>query len=122
MFYSQKASLDAVARDTERKIAINSMYYSLEEAVYPKNGAYPEEIDSKLLRSVDPDLFTDPRGFKISDPGANYHYQASQCDLQGQCKKYRLSADMEKEAEYVINHGEHESTMGMQSKIDRTQS
>jgi len=101
VFYTQKASIDAIARDADRKVAINAMYYSLEEVSYPKNGAYPQSIDSKTLRSVDPELFTDPDGYKMGDAQSNYHYSASDCSLAGLCKQYRLSADMEKEAEYV---------------------
>ncbi len=74
------------------------MYYSLEEVYYEQNQSYPEKISSKVLRSVDPALFTDPDGYTIGDPGSNYHYESSDCDLNGNCKHYKLFADMEKEA------------------------
>lgn len=101
LFFTQKASIEATTRDNERKVAINAMYYSLEEVYYKQKNSYPESISSKVLRSVDPKLFTDPDGFTIGDGLTNYHYSASDCDLKGNCKKYTLYADMEKEAAYT---------------------
>jgi prepilin-type N-terminal cleavage/methylation domain-containing protein len=101
VFFSQKIAVDAAARDSQRKIAINAMYYSLEEVYYEKNGFYPAAIDSKTLRSVDPNLFTDPSGYKMGDSGANYSYSSTNCSLDGKCKSYTLRSQMEKEAEFV---------------------
>lgn len=103
LFFTQKASIDATTRDNERKVAINAMYYSLEEVYYKQNKSYPESISSKVLRSIDPKLFIDPDGFTMGDSLANYHYDASGCDLDGNCEKYTLFADMEKEATYTKN-------------------
>ena len=64
LFFNEKATIDATARDNQRKVAINAMYYGLEEYFYAKNGYYPASIDSKTLRTVDPALFTDPKGKK----------------------------------------------------------
>lgn len=99
VFLSQKATLDAAGRDDHRKTAINAMYYSLEEDFYARNHYYPEHIDSKILRSVDPDLFRDPSGAAIDSPGSTYHYTGINC-ADSQCKSYMLRADLEKEAEY----------------------
>ena len=38
LFFSEKMKLDAVQRDNQRKVAINAMYYSLEEYYYAKFG------------------------------------------------------------------------------------
>jgi type II secretory pathway pseudopilin PulG len=100
LFFTQKSAIDAAARDNQRKIAINAMYFSLEEAYYKDNQSYPESINSKVLRSVDPTLFTDPDGFAIDDAGTDYHYDATGCDLDGNCTHYKLSADMESEDTY----------------------
>lgn len=96
----QKGNLEAARRDEDRKIAINAMYYNLEEVFYEKNGSYPSKIDSKTLRAMDPQLFTDPNGVKMGDEGANYHYEGLNCNNDA-CKSYKLSSSMEKEAEYV---------------------
>ncbi|HET6746866.1 MAG TPA: prepilin-type N-terminal cleavage/methylation domain-containing protein [Candidatus Saccharimonadales bacterium] len=96
----QKGNLEAARRDEDRKVAINAMYYNLEEVFYEKNGFYPSEIDSKTLRAMDPQLFTDPRGIKMGDEGANYRYEGLNCN-NDTCKSYKLTSSMEKEAEYV---------------------
>ena len=96
----QKNDLAAAGRDNQRKTAINAMYYNLEEVYYAKNGYYPSSISSSVLTAMDPALFTDPDGTNMGDPGAEYHYDASNCQ-NDMCKSYKLSADMEKEATYV---------------------
>jgi type II secretory pathway pseudopilin PulG len=96
----QKANLEASNRDKDRKIAINAMYYNLEEVFYEKQGHYPAKIDSKTLRAMDPQLFTDPMGNKMNEEGANYRYEGLDCNNDA-CKAYKLSSTMEKEAEYV---------------------
>lgn len=96
----QKSDLAAANRDNQRKTAINAMYYNLEEVYYAKNGYYPSKIDSSTLTAMDPGLFTDPDGAKLGDDNAEYHYDASNCQ-NDQCKSYKLSADMEKEATYT---------------------
>lgn len=96
----QRNDLTASQRDNQRKTAINAMYYNLEEVYYAKNGYYPPKIDDTVLTAMDPKLFTDPDGTKMNDDGAEYHYDALDCQ-NGHCKSYKLSADMEKEATYV---------------------
>lgn len=99
VFLNGRASYDAMQRDNQRKIAINAMYYSLEEVFYEKNSYYPESIDSKTLRSVDPDLFNDPSGIKLGTGNSTYRYEPAAC-TDGKCKSYSLVAVMEREAEY----------------------
>ncbi len=101
VFFTQKATVDAAIRDDKRKVAINAMYYSLEEVFYQKNSYYPQTIDSKTLRSVDPELFTDPSGFAMTDPLAEYSYTPINCSIDAKCKSYTLRADLEREAEYI---------------------
>lgn len=101
LFMIQKANVESTVRDDQRKVAINAVYYNLEEVYYEKNKYYPQSIDSKTLRAVDPALFTDPDGYKMGDPSANYHYEGLDCSLDGKCKRYKLRADMEREAEYI---------------------
>lgn len=100
VLFMQKSNLDANTRDSERKTAINAMYYNLEEVFFEKNGYYPSKIDSKTLRAMDPALFTDPNGVKMGEQNANYRYEATNCN-NDQCKSYTLRADLEKEADYV---------------------
>lgn len=101
LFFSQKATANAVIRDDKRKVSINAMYYNLEEVFYEKNSYYPLSIDSKSLRAMDASLFTDPNGQKLGEAASSYHYEGKKCTTDNKCKQYRLSSDMELEAEYV---------------------
>ncbi len=101
VFYTQQANVMASLRDKERKVAANSIYYSLEEYYYPDKGYYPEAIDSATLRTVDPELFTDPEGNSIDSPDSNYRYESRECDSNNHCKQYTLTAYLEEEDDYV---------------------
>lgn len=104
LFFTEKARIDSVTRDSQRKIAINAMYYNLEEVFYEKNHYYPASIDSKALRAMDPGLFTDPNQTKLGEAGADYRYTAEDCTTDGHCKAYELRSSMEREADYVKNN------------------
>ena len=101
LFYSERLNADAIQRDSARKIAINAMYYNLEEVYYAKNNYYPTSIDSKVLRAMDPGLFTDPTGTSVGELGANYTYDGANCTPDGKCSGYTLRSIMEREADYV---------------------
>ncbi len=101
LFFSEKARIDSVERDNTRKVTINAMYYTIEEVFYPANGYYPSKIDSKTLRAMDPDLFTDPFGNTLGTSGSNYRYDATDCTTDGKCKGYTLRAIMEREDDYI---------------------
>ncbi len=101
LFFLQKVNVDAMDRDEKRKVAINAMYYALEEGYYAENGYYPETIESEdVLPWIDPQLFTDPNGMLLWQNGGNYSYEANDCE-DGKCKSYTLRSDMEKEDTYV---------------------
>lgn len=42
LFFSERGSVSAVQRDAARKVAINAMYYDLEEVYYPQHNYYPQ--------------------------------------------------------------------------------
>lgn len=96
----QRNDLNASFRDSERKTAINAMHYSLEEVFYRENGYYPTTIDSEILPSVDPALFIDPDDNAINTAGSTYHYEGTACE-GNECQSYRLSAELEREDEFV---------------------
>lgn len=100
LFFVQKVNVDAMNRDKDRKTAINAMYYALEEGFYEKNGYYPETISEKNLAMIDPQLFTDPSGIVLGEPGCTYVYEAADCE-DGECKEYTLRAFLEKEEDYI---------------------
>ena len=99
LFFIQKSNLDAMARDEDRKTAINAMYYALEESFYKEHGYYPETISEENIKVIDPALWTDPLGFNLGDPLSSYSYQPANCE-QGHCKEYTLKAELEKEDTY----------------------
>jgi type II secretory pathway pseudopilin PulG len=100
LFFIQKNNVEVAARDTQRKTAINAMYYGLEEVFYKANNFYPSTIGSVNLTSVDPDLFTDPLGVKIGESTSNYRYEPANC-TDSHCKSYTLRASLENEDDFV---------------------
>ena len=105
LFFFQKLDMEAMQRDEQRKVAINAMYFALEEGFYADKGYYPETISSAdVLPWIDPNLFTDPLGINpwMEDVECDYVYEAANCE-DGKCKEYVLRSTMEKEEEYVKN-------------------
>lgn len=100
LFFIQKSNIEVIAKDSSKKTAINAMYYSLEEVFYPANNYYPRTIDSNNLKSVDPDLFTDPDGNKLGDSNSAYKYLPTDCEGD-KCKSYTLKSDLTNEADYI---------------------
>ena len=99
-FFIQKSNIDAMERDEDRKIAINAMYYALEESFYKDHGYYPEAISEENIKVIDPALWTDPLGFNLGDPKSSYSYEPANCK-EGKCKEYILKAQLEKEDTYT---------------------
>ena len=100
LFFVQKTNLDAMDRDRQRKIAINAMYYSLEESFHYDYGYYPESISDQNLKTLDPALFTDPWGYNIGTEGSTYRYDPAGC-TDGKCASYTLRAMLETEDIFV---------------------
>ena len=100
LFFVQKANIDAMERDEDRKVAINAMFYALEESFYRENGYYPESISEDNIKVIDPALWTDPLGVNLGTVGSSYSYEPANCE-NGKCKEYILKADLEKEDAYV---------------------
>ena len=87
LFFVQKSNIDAMERDEDRKIAINAMYYALEESYYQDHGYYPESISESNITVIDPALWTDPSGHNLGDPLSSYSYEPANCK-DGKCKEY----------------------------------
>jgi type II secretory pathway pseudopilin PulG len=101
-FVVQKMDLDASYTDQTRKTAINAMYYSLNDVYFKENGHFPLAIDENTLKAIDPELLNDPWGIPIGDPDSDYQYEGLNCDSEGRCQQFKLTADLEKEDDYVI--------------------
>ena len=100
LFFIQKSNIDAFERDEARKIAINAMYYALEEDFYQEHHYYPETISEANIKAIDPALWTDPDGHNLGDAASSYSYEAANCK-DGKCKEYILKAELEKEDTYI---------------------
>jgi len=102
IFFAQKNGIETGARDNERKVAINAMYYSLEEVFYAKNGYYPATLDATTLPSIDPDLFIDPSNNRIGESASTYRYEPTNC-VDNKCAGYTIRTTLENEADFVKN-------------------
>ena len=107
LFVNQYSTVESVQRDASRKVAINAMYYNLEEVYYPQKGFYPQSIDSKTLRVMDPALFTDPYDTKLGEQDSDYRYEPTGCSTDGKCTGYTLRSAMEREADFVRTNRSH---------------
>lgn len=65
LVFFQMNNIKIADEDSQRKAAVNAMYYGLEEVYYEKNQSYPASLTSATLPSIDPSLFTDPDGFVL---------------------------------------------------------
>ncbi len=121
LFFIQNNNLRAAKLDTQRKTAINAMYYDLEKVFYPKNGYYPVELSSETLTAVDPDLLVDTNGNKIDEKLdlsglsdeekksmesvdthlSEYTYEPINCSTDGKCKSYTLRVSLTNEGDYI---------------------
>ena len=100
LFFVQRNNLEVANRDDDRKIAINAMYYSVEEVFFKANGYYPRTITEAVLPSVEPSLFKDPNGIKIGESDSNFRYEPYNC-TDDKCKNYTLRTVLENEDDYI---------------------
>ena len=100
VFYIQKRDLEVQARDSQRKTAINAMYYNLEDTFYATNKFYPEKLTADQLKGLDPGILKDPEGVTIGEQNSDYSYDPKDCS-EGRCKSYTLRVNLEHEADYV---------------------
>ena len=100
IFMWQFNNLKTSYRDDQRRTAINSIYYSLEEVYHKQNGYYPSEINDDTLASIDKQILIDPNGNKLGTAESDYRYEPTKCQ-DNKCQSYSLRADLQNEADYV---------------------
>lgn len=100
LFFIQKNNLEVASRDTQRKTAVNAMYYDLEDVFYAKNKYYPATITKDNLTAIDPALLTDPNGATIGSSDSDYRYIPTNCN-NDHCASYTLRTTLENEADYI---------------------
>lgn len=99
--YASTASLKASHRDTQRKTAINAIYYNLVEVIKPSLGGYPRVLDADQLKAMDSSLLTDPNGIKIGERGSDYRYEPTNCNGGDVCSSFTLRATLEHEDIFI---------------------
>lgn len=100
LFIVQKHNIEAINRDTQRKTAINAMYYNLKESYYVQNKSYPRVINSTVLKAMDPALFKDTNGKAIGEQDSKYRYLPSGCNGDV-CTGFMLRTTLERESDYI---------------------
>lgn len=98
MFQVQR--VDREHDNSQKKIAINAIHYSLEENFYAKNQYYPETLKDDTLSTLDKELLLDPQGIKINDERSAYRYEPKKCS-DGKCQEYSLRASLQGEDDFV---------------------
>lgn len=101
ILYATTASLKASHRDTERKTAINAIYYNLVEVVKPSLGGYPRVLSADQLKAMDSALLKDPQGKRIDERGSDYRYEPTECNGGDLCRSFTLRANLEHEDTFV---------------------
>jgi Tfp pilus assembly protein PilE len=101
-FILQKTDLQSSYDDQTRKTAINAMAYDLVEVYRPAQGYYPSSITADDFTVVPPELLFDPWGIEIGEIDSDYRYEGLDCNNEGKCQKFKLIAELEKEAEYIV--------------------
>lgn len=100
LFQLQKINTES--ENSQKKAAINAIYYSLEESFYPTNKYYPEHITKDTLKTMDSALLTDPDGIALGEEGSSYRYEPKNCQ-DGKCKQYSLRTSLSQEDDFVKN-------------------
>jgi len=100
-FYLQKRDLVEANLDSQRKTAVNTIYYNLEVIFYPNNSAYPETLSVEQLKGVESSFLTDPSGKAVNEIGSTIRYQPTNCNTQSLCKNYTLVALQDNEANFI---------------------
>lgn len=96
----QKQDIEIAHADSQRKISINAAYHHLEEIYYPANQAYPEQVNSEVLKGISPELLQDPAGLNINEASSTLRYEPTNC-RDDKCGGYTLRADLQKEADFI---------------------
>jgi competence protein ComGC len=99
-FVIQKTDLDTSYADRDRKSVVNAIYHNLTEVYQPAHNYYPEQITIDTLTGIDQKILTDSLGYTIGDPESDFRYEGLDCNNQGECRDFRLIAELDKEADY----------------------
>ena len=99
--FGQYQTLASMHRDQDRKIAVNAMYYNLQEVAKPKLGGYPRTIKANSLNAMNPALLKDPQGLRVGDPKSDYRYEPTGCNGGDVCTGFTIKTALEREGDFV---------------------
>ncbi len=99
--FDRYSTIQMVHRDQDRKVAINSMHYNLQEVVKPGVGGYPRVLTAAQLTAMNAALLTDPNGLKLGEASSDYRYEPTGCNGGDICSGYTLRANLELEQDFV---------------------
>lgn len=99
--FDRYQSIQMVHRDKDRKIAINAMYYNLEEVVWPETNGYPRTLRATQLRAMNKSLLVDPQGKIVGESDSDYRYEPTNCNGGDVCGGYTLRSNLELEADFI---------------------
>lgn len=102
VFIINSRNMQINEHDSQRKTAINAMYYNLEDVYYAAHGSYPQAITADQLPGIDPTNLKDPEGVAVGQQNSDYSYKPKDC-TNGACKSYVLRANMENQSDYSRN-------------------
>lgn len=91
--------LQAHNRDNQLKTSVNAVQYQL-QAFFEINKFYPQNLNNKDLPGLDPLFLQDVNGKVINQAGSALYYATKNCK-QNQCQAFKLTAQLEKEADYT---------------------
>lgn len=101
VYYKQNGSYPAsLTKDTLP--SVDAQLFTDPDGFTLGKEALSESELQKLMEGGDTSEDTEKRLAAVTaGKNPNYHYDATDCDMEGKCKSYKLRADMAREAEYV---------------------
>lgn len=100
IFWSQQMSVRTRQQDSQRKVAINTIYAYLENVYYPQRKGYPASLSEGAFKGLPLASLQDPEGHTIGDQNSDLNYIPTGCDA-GVCSSYTLSAQLKDEANFT---------------------
>lgn len=112
LFIHQKGSLEATARDNQRKTDVNTLYHNLTKIYYKEHQSYPMKLNPDALPAVPGDTFKDPRGVTVNEKAdenqdsdkrdSDYTYEPVACNQETKkCQGFTLKATLENEPDFI---------------------
>lgn len=97
--FSNIHDLQAHNRDNQLKTSVNATQYQL-QAFFETNKYYPQNLNNQDLPGLDPIFLKDTNGVTINQPNSALSYATKSC-AKDQCQSFKLTAQLEKEADYI---------------------